>query len=150
MPTHAVHLPTKKILLWGSALDQYLWDIDNETFEYVPADFTGYGCAFEQNTIIECTSEQDCYDYCDQYQNGDCPDPLVITDPLLDCVLVASAADLFCAGHTHHTNAEPLPSGQRDREFRGRRSHRHRRVRRHRHVDEYRGIRLPTPSGIHR
>jgi hypothetical protein len=111
VPTHAVHLPTKKILFWGGILDQYLWDIDNETFEYVPADFSSYGCAFEQHTIVECTSEQDCYDYCAQYANGDCPDPLNITDPLLDCVWLTSAADLFCAGHTHHTDGEPFAIG---------------------------------------
>lgn len=48
-------------------------------------------------------ADQDCYDYCAEYENDDCPDPLVLTDPLLDCGPLASYADLFCSGHTHHT-----------------------------------------------
>jgi len=111
VPTHAVHLPSRKIIFWGSQLDQYLWDIDDGTFEYVPADLTGYGCAFEQDSRVECTSEQDCYDYCAQYTNLDCPESLDITDPLLDCVSISSAVDLFCSGHTHHTNGDTFAIG---------------------------------------
>lgn len=106
---HAVHLPSKKILFWDGIVDQYLWDIDTDTFEYVPADFTYNGCSFDY--AVDCTMDQDCFDYCMNFSNNDCPEPLVPSDPLLDCVPVASLADLFCAGHTHRTNGLVLAAG---------------------------------------
>ncbi len=111
LAVHAVHLPSKKILMWGDTLDQYLWDIDTDTFEYVPADLAENGCAFETQYLVECTTAQDCFDYCTNYTNGKCPEPLVITDPLLACVPSASRADLFCAGHSHQTDGQPLLIG---------------------------------------
>jgi hypothetical protein len=105
---HAVHLPSGKILFWdgkvGQDADQYLYSIQDETFEYVPADVNRTACAFDH--LVSCTTSLDCEEYCLNAENNNCDGM-----PDFTCEEVMSAGDLFCAGHTHGTSGNAILYG---------------------------------------
>ena len=103
--THAVHLPTGKILLWDGVENQYLWSISDETFEYVPAVYPRNGCAFDG--LVDCLTDTDCAEYCALVGDGNdncVPDPpftcAMGTCTLDNSITCTSAADCesYCDG----------------------------------------------------
>lgn len=79
---HAVHLPTGKLLLWdgldnpSGEPNEYLWSINENTFQYVPAAYSRNGCAFDGR--VDCETETDCEAYCEEVGkdgNANCVNP---------------------------------------------------------------------------
>lgn len=86
--THAVHLPTGKILFWDGVENQYLWNINTGAFEYAPAIYTRNGCVFDG--LVDCTIDAHCAEYCNIVKDGH---PGCAPQPSFDCVMGTCALD---------------------------------------------------------
>lgn len=127
LPVHTVHMPSGKLLMWSGgynqelAADQYLWDIEDDTFEYVPIAADQPRCFFDgvaDSFWVECAADgvQDCVDYCE----SSCWDPDVdcdgnpcegLSEEDLSCSQAEGTPDIFCAGHTNWIDGSPLIQG---------------------------------------
>lgn len=105
------------------AADQYLWDIEANTFEYVPISVTEPRCFFDGGVDdtywVECSSGdvQDCVDYCETScwsqgkfcaENNPC---FKLSETDLECKEEEGTPDIFCAGHTNWIDGSPLVQG---------------------------------------
>lgn len=131
LPVHLMHLPTGKLLAWsgsgGTQLatrDQFTWDIATNTFEYVPAVLEeSYRCSFGgagDADWIDCDPKDpkatDCVEYCEEtcWDAESCAFPVCngLTPEDLSCKLFADEGpDLFCSGHTHWVDGDPIVQG---------------------------------------
>lgn len=110
--THAMHLPTGKILFWdgkkgmANLADQYLYSIEDDSFEYVPAVYDRTACAFDSR--VSCLTSLDCEGYCTGVgeNNANCAGT-----PDFTCETVMEPGDLFCSGHTHGVDGNVTIAG---------------------------------------
>ncbi|MCR9165247.1 MAG: hypothetical protein ACE37F_26965 [Nannocystaceae bacterium] len=88
--------------------DQYLYDIETETFTHVPLSINRSSCAFDSD--IDCETRNDCVEYCASATNGACPGPSADKSEY-SCVSDVSTPDPFCSGHTHWVDGNPIVQG---------------------------------------
>ena len=120
-------MPSGKLLMWSGgynqehAADQYLWDIEDDSFEYVPISVDEPRCFFDggvdDDHWVECAwgGLQDCVDYCEStcwgggcLENNPC---FKLNEDDLECKEAEGTPDIFCAGHTHWVDGSPLVQG---------------------------------------
>lgn len=117
LATHAVHLPVGKLLIWDGIENQYLWNIDNGDWEYVPAVYPRNGCAFDG--LVDGETSQHCEEYCKLVgdANAKCVPSPDYACVMGDCALNGSVAcidssdcEFYCEGSgsmTPECNPEP-------------------------------------------